>query len=168
MPLAIAIASAGNGTNECRIMSAIEATGARAPGFGDPLDPLDREVEPRHRLLDAAQPEAERDASSHRRMIPRTTRSDCQGQDQDLNAGRSEIEGIASVDGGDAPSEPATNGLPEALRLVRVRSPGVVHERVDVDDEVGRLELRPWKFACQRPSRSMIRRRGSDSHPWSR
>ena len=40
----------------------------RAPGFGDPLDPLDREVEPRHHLLDAAQTEAEHDASSHRRQ----------------------------------------------------------------------------------------------------
>jgi hypothetical protein len=42
----------------------------RFPGFGDPLDPLDREVKPRHRLLDVAQPEAERDESSHRRRDP--------------------------------------------------------------------------------------------------
>ena len=128
-------------------MSAIEAGAHCAPGFGDPLDPLDREVDPRHRLLDAAQPEAERDASSHRRSDPEDYEERCRrakpGPDRRLLRDR----GIASVDGGDAPSEPATNGLPEALRLVRVRSPRVVHERVDVDDEVGRLEFRPWKFA---------------------
>ena len=48
---------------------------------------------------------------------------------------------MAFVDSGDAPSEPATNGLPEGLRLVRVRCPRIVHERVDVDDEIGRIEL---------------------------
>ena len=48
---------------------------------------------------------------------------------------------MASVDGGDAPSEPTTNGLPEALRLVRVRFARIVHESVDVDDEIGSLEL---------------------------
>jgi hypothetical protein len=71
MPLAIAISSAGNGDE--RVQDHERDRGdrrPRAPGFRDPLNPLDREVEPHHGLLDAAPSKAERDTTSHRRRDP--------------------------------------------------------------------------------------------------
>src|SRR5918994_6025685 len=142
MPLAIAISSAGNGTNECRIMSAIEATGAHAPQASAIRSIPSTERSSRATACSTLRnPKPSATQAATAAAIPRKTRSDCRRARPGPERRSLRDRGMPSVDGGDAPSEPATNRLPEALRLVRVRFPGVVHESIHVNDEVGRLEL---------------------------
>src|SRR5919106_739086 len=142
MPLAIAISSAGNGRNECRINSAIDATGAHAPQASAIRSIPSTERSSRataSSTLRNPKPSATQAATAA--VIPRTTRTDCRRARPGPDRRPVRDRGMASVDGGDAPSEPATNGPPEALRRLCIRRVHVVDQSVDINDEVGRLEL---------------------------
>src|ERR671918_2007638 len=142
MPLAMAISSAGNGTNESRTMSAIDATGAQAPQASAIRSIPSTERSSRATACSTLrQPKPSATQAATAAVITRTTRTDCRRARPGREGWPLRDRGMASVDGGDVPSEPATNGLPETPWLVRVRSPRVVHESIHVDDEVGRLEL---------------------------
>src|SRR5918996_3686739 len=152
MPLATAISSAGNGTNECRIMSAIDAAGAHAPQAWAIRSIPSTERSSRATVCSTLrQPKPSATQAATTAAIPRTTRSDCRKARPGPDRRPVRARGIGSVDGGDAPSEPATEGLPEALPLMRVRGPRIVHERVEVDDEIGRLELQAVEVRLPAP-----------------